>query len=157
MVNFGPLAAEIVALVWGTPANFNAFRVLAALLHSQTPALNRGRHLYSAGRPSRWALAHISSYHLFYHSCLQAHCLNHLYTVKLRPSGAMWLRTCGHDSELSSIKREFNKRNIVVRSLFKYVWFYVLSCIIFILYFVLYFIVHMCEWHMYYIPAYLLT
>ena len=25
-------------------------------------ALNRGRHLYSAGRPSRWALAHISSY-----------------------------------------------------------------------------------------------
>ena len=24
-------------------------------------ALNRGRHLYSAGRPSRWALAHISS------------------------------------------------------------------------------------------------
>jgi len=25
-------------------------------------ALNRGRHLYSAGRPSRWTLAHISSY-----------------------------------------------------------------------------------------------
>ena len=25
-------------------------------------AFNRGRHLYSAGRPSRWALAHISSY-----------------------------------------------------------------------------------------------
>ena len=25
-------------------------------------ALNRGRHLYSTGRPSRWALAHISSY-----------------------------------------------------------------------------------------------
>ena len=24
-------------------------------------ALNRGRHLYSAGRPSHWALAHISS------------------------------------------------------------------------------------------------
>jgi len=23
--------------------------------------LNRGRHLYSAGRPSRWALAHISN------------------------------------------------------------------------------------------------
>jgi len=28
---------------------------------SQTAALNRGRHLYSAGRPSHWALAHISS------------------------------------------------------------------------------------------------
>jgi len=61
MVNFGQLAAEILSLVWGTPANFNGFRVLAALLHSQTAALNRGRHLYSAGRPSRWALAHISS------------------------------------------------------------------------------------------------
>ena len=33
MVNFGPLAAEIVSLVLGTPANVNGFRVLAALLH----------------------------------------------------------------------------------------------------------------------------
>jgi len=33
MVNFGLLAAEIVSLVWGTPSNFNGFRVLAALLH----------------------------------------------------------------------------------------------------------------------------
>ena len=33
MVNFGPLAAEIGPLVWGTPANFNGFRVVAALLH----------------------------------------------------------------------------------------------------------------------------
>ena len=33
MVNFGALAAEIVSLVWGTPGNFNGFRVLAALLH----------------------------------------------------------------------------------------------------------------------------
>jgi len=31
MVNFGPLAAEIGSLVWGTPANFNGFRVLASL------------------------------------------------------------------------------------------------------------------------------
>jgi len=60
MANFGLLTAEIDAVVWGTPANFNGFCVLAALLHStpvlgvsQTAALNRGRHLYSAGRPSR--------------------------------------------------------------------------------------------------------
>jgi len=33
MVNFGPLAAETISLVWGTSANFNGFRVLAALLH----------------------------------------------------------------------------------------------------------------------------
>jgi len=33
MVNFGPLAVEIDPVVWGTPDNFNGFRVLAALLH----------------------------------------------------------------------------------------------------------------------------
>jgi len=70
MVNFGPLAAEIGPVVRSTPANFNGFRVLAALLHDTVvvdvsqpnfAALNRGRHLCLAGRPSRWALAHISS------------------------------------------------------------------------------------------------
>jgi len=66
MANFGPLMAEIDLPVLDTPANFNGFRVLVALLHgsrlvgvSQTVALNRGRHLYLAGWPSRWALAHI--------------------------------------------------------------------------------------------------
>jgi len=33
MVNFSPLAAETVSLVWGTTGNFNGFRVLAVLLH----------------------------------------------------------------------------------------------------------------------------
>jgi len=33
MLNFGVLAAEIVSLVRGTPANFDGFRVSAALLH----------------------------------------------------------------------------------------------------------------------------
>jgi len=125
------LAAEIISLVWGTPPNFNGFRVLAsllqqhrsteanqtlhsvwplpglvdyiyifggccsitefsrckihfapskscdlllaALLHSsqavaasQTAALRTGRHLYSAGRPSRWALAHILVSYFFH-------------------------------------------------------------------------------------------
>ena len=32
-MNFGPLAAEILSLIWGTPDNFNGFRILAALLH----------------------------------------------------------------------------------------------------------------------------
>ena len=66
MVNFGLQTAEIRWRVWGTPANCNGFRDLAALLHgtlvvgvSQTASLNRGRHLYSAWRPSRWALVHI--------------------------------------------------------------------------------------------------
>jgi len=125
MVNFGPPTAEIDLGVWGTPANFKGFRVLASLLqrHCSTEAnqtlhnvwlfsglvhyiyifwgllpryrilprakftlrpslalsyigsvtarhlssgrqpnfsvLSRVRHLYSAGRPSCWALAHI--------------------------------------------------------------------------------------------------
>ena len=36
--------------------------ILAALLHGRQPnfvAFSRGRHLYSAGRPSRWASVHI--------------------------------------------------------------------------------------------------
>ena len=66
MANFGLLAADIDPVVWGTPANFNGFRVLAALLHGSQvkrqphfAALNRRRHLCSTGRPSGWALAHI--------------------------------------------------------------------------------------------------
>jgi len=132
MLNFGLLAAEIGSGVWGNPANFNGFHVLAlllerhrstevnqtlhdvwpspellhdvyifggscpltefcqvqnslcvqflrshilaALLHGTPAAASaklcgvvqgmklrnfcRGRHLYSAGRPSRWASAH---------------------------------------------------------------------------------------------------
>jgi len=125
VVNFGRLAAEIGSGVWGTPATFNGFRVLAPLLqrrrsteanqtlhdlwpspglvhyvyifggycpvtefslclslavshicivtsrHSSSgrppnfAALSRGRHLYPAGRPSRWALAHILAYVYF--------------------------------------------------------------------------------------------
>jgi len=33
MVNFGLLTAEICRPVWGTPVNFNGFRVMAALLN----------------------------------------------------------------------------------------------------------------------------
>jgi len=32
MVNFGPLMAEICWRLWGTPANFNGFRVMASSL-----------------------------------------------------------------------------------------------------------------------------
>jgi len=134
MANFGPLTAELGSGVWGTPANFNGFRVLPSLLQRRRPVeanqtlqdvspsprlvhhilyisaalarwrdfarckihftfnscillhwqryctalhqrawaklcgvvqgmelrnFRRGRHLYSAGRPSRWASAHI--------------------------------------------------------------------------------------------------
>jgi len=38
------LAAEIGPVVWGTPANFNGFRSLAALLYG-TPAVGVGQTL----------------------------------------------------------------------------------------------------------------
>jgi len=44
MVNFGPLAAEIGPVVWDITANFNGFRVLAALLHG-TPVVGVSRTL----------------------------------------------------------------------------------------------------------------
>jgi len=44
MVNFGPLAAETDPVVWGTPANFNGFSVLAALPHG-TPVLGGSQTL----------------------------------------------------------------------------------------------------------------
>jgi len=40
MVNFGLLAAEIDPVVWGTPANFNGFHILAALLHGSQVVSN---------------------------------------------------------------------------------------------------------------------
>ena len=71
MVNFGLLTAEIHPVVWGTPANFNGFRVLAgygtASSSGRQPncaALNRGRHLCLAGRPMSWELAYILVIHL---------------------------------------------------------------------------------------------
>jgi len=57
-VNFGPQTSEIGPVVWGTRANFNGFRVLAARYsgNGRQPinfaSLNRGRHLHSAGQPS---------------------------------------------------------------------------------------------------------
>ena len=40
MVNFGPLAAEIGSVVWGTPANFDGFRVVlpSLLQRRRSPA-----------------------------------------------------------------------------------------------------------------------
>jgi len=54
IVNFGLLTADICCRVWGTPANFNAFRILAALLHGSQVVgvitLGIGPHS-SYGRP----------------------------------------------------------------------------------------------------------
>jgi len=45
MVNFSPLTAEICWRVWGTPANFNRFRVLPLLLQRhRSPETNKTAH-----------------------------------------------------------------------------------------------------------------
>jgi len=66
-------------------------------------------------------LAESAQHDLFGHSRHSAHCLNHLYTTKLKPPGAIRLRWRGHDFELPTVTFEFNKRNFIVRSLFQYV------------------------------------
>jgi len=72
IVNFGLLAAEIGWPVWGTlqiSTGFSSWQRYCTTSSSgrqrNFAALNRGRHLYSAERPSRWALAHISSSLIF--------------------------------------------------------------------------------------------
>jgi len=74
MVNFGLLTAEIRWRVWGTPATkFQRVLRLGSVTAWQSSsrcqpnfaALSRGRHLYLAGRPSRWALAQILVFSAF--------------------------------------------------------------------------------------------
>jgi len=72
MVNLGPLAAEIGSGVWA-PLQISTGSRLGSITarHSSSgrqpnfAALNRGRHLYLAGRPSHWVLAHISSFSFY--------------------------------------------------------------------------------------------
>jgi len=45
MANFGPLTAEIGLPVWGTPANFNGFRILVLLLQRRrSPEVSQTLH-----------------------------------------------------------------------------------------------------------------
>ena len=88
MVNCVPLAAEIVSLVLGHPCKFQRVWRLGSVTarHSSSgrqpnfAALNRGRHLYSAGRPSRWPLAHIlvCKGFILLHSCFLRHTSFHV-------------------------------------------------------------------------------
>ena len=77
MVNFGPLTADRFGSLGHSPKISTGFaswqRYCTASSSGRQPnfaALNKGRHLCSAGRPSRWALAHISS-------CTCFKCWNH--------------------------------------------------------------------------------
>jgi len=89
MVKFGPLTAEIYWRVWGTPTNFNGFaswwRYCRHSSSGRQPyfaALNRRRHVHQAGRPSRWALAHIIvlPFFLAYSQRSETGCLPYFHT-----------------------------------------------------------------------------
>jgi len=60
-VNFGPLAAEIGQISTGSRFGSLTARHSSSGCQPNFAALNRGRHLYSAGWPSHLALAHIYS------------------------------------------------------------------------------------------------
>jgi len=91
MVNFGPLAAKIDPVVWGTPPNLTGFaswqHYCTASGSGRQPnfvALNRGHHLCSAGWPSCWALAHILAFY-------QQHCMQRKKPVFNLLRGRFWV------------------------------------------------------------------
>jgi len=60
MANFGPLTAEIGSEVWGTAANFNAFRVLPSLLQRRrSPEANQTLHDVW---PSHWLVCTVYTF-----------------------------------------------------------------------------------------------
>jgi len=78
MVNFGLLTAEIFWRVWGTPANFNGFRILAALLHGilvvgVSKTLRRwtesATYIWQGGHHvGNWPTFLVAIYHLWWYS-----------------------------------------------------------------------------------------
>jgi len=76
MVKFGLLTGWDLLASYGHPCRFQRVSRLGSVTarHSSSgrqpnfAALKRGRHLHSAGRPSRWALTHISSSFIYYRS-----------------------------------------------------------------------------------------
>ena len=72
MVKFGLLTAKICWRVLAHLQISTDFASWQPARHSSSgrqpnfATLNRGRHIYSAGRPSRWALDHISSLYVKY-------------------------------------------------------------------------------------------
>ena len=81
MVNFGSLVAEIGLPVWGTPANFNRFRMLASLLwrrhstevnqtlHDVWPSLGLVHYTFFGGEGGSCPLAELCQVH--YSLCVQ--------------------------------------------------------------------------------------
>jgi len=92
MANFGVLTAEICWWVWGTPANFNGFRVLTALLHgSLVVSVSQTLRRWTEGSTYiRQGGYHVEHWPTFLVSVvLQARALR-IGTFKDRPSGSCY-------------------------------------------------------------------
>ena len=93
-VNFGLLASDICWRVWGTPTNFNGFRVLAGLLHG-TLVVASAKHCGVEQRappmfgrwPSGWALAHILVVYVLFCVWLYVACMCSIVTWWGGPGG----------------------------------------------------------------------
>ena len=94
IVNFSLLTAEIISLVWRTPANFNGFRVLVSLLQR--------RHLTEANQTFHnvWPLPGLVDYIYIFGSCCSltnfARCKIHFASSK---SCALLLAALLHGSQ----------------------------------------------------------
>ena len=87
MVDFGLLAAEICCRVWGTPANFNGFSVLAALLHGMLVGVSETLRRWTEGATYiRQGGHHVGHWFTFLVLQLYAHCK--------RPSGPYVANKC---------------------------------------------------------------
>jgi len=89
MVNFGSLAVEICCRVWGTPANFNGFRVLAALLHgTRVVGVSQSLQHWTQGATYIWKGGHhVWHWPTFYFTILYFALLNCAATFnKMQPN-----------------------------------------------------------------------
>ena len=99
MVNFSPLAAQIDPVVRGTSANFNGFRILAALLHG-TPVLGgveqRAPPIFGRAAITLGIGPHCSW--LCFHCACPEMSLRHCYSVMLPifPHGEAYFGDWGH-------------------------------------------------------------
>jgi len=100
----------------GHPSKFQGLSLTARYSSSgRQPifaVLNRGHHLYSAGRPSRWASAHILVFHLLFGNAQLLYCGG-----KRDDISSKWLQSAVEQTPLLAQQQLMNSRGqLVLRS-----------------------------------------